>query len=32
MDVVAIGAVGTAALMAVAFLFGLINRNKNIPA
>ena len=32
MDVVAIGAVGTAALMVVAFLFGLLNRNKNIPA
>jgi hypothetical protein len=32
MDVVAIGAAGTAAMMIVALLFGLLNRNKNISA
>jgi len=30
LDVVAIGAVGTASMMVVALLFGLLNRNKNI--
>jgi SSS family solute:Na+ symporter len=32
LDVVAIGAVGTAALMVVALIFGLLNRKQNIQA